>query len=510
MAHTLSRYSIIFIAGALALFIISFAFVASAQESTITFPVSELGNCKDKKACHAYCDDLAHVTECVAFAESHGLMSTDEARQARKFSRLGGKGPGGCTSKDSCESYCEDPTHMRQCIDFAKQSGLMDEEELEEAEKVVAYLDAGGAMPGGCRGERECRAYCESGEHIEECTEFALKAGFMSEKDAEIFRKTGGKGPGGCRGKECESYCNDEAHREVCVAFALEHGLMSEEDKQRMEEGKEKAKEALQKAPPLVLACIEAALGAERVAQLKRGEGFAGPALGQVLPRCFEDVMGKERTGPFSQGVPAEARDCMRQVFGDDFEQQIREGTLDPGSRDEEIRNCMQAHMGEGFLNDHGQWERPQAGEPPREGSVPQEGWQGAPSGDPRRMFEGYREGESPSFEGEGNLRAEMEARMRAEMEAQMRSGTFDPSRLPPDYRPEGYLPPPESFNRPPEGMPPPEGFLPPPEGSMSPPPDFQPPPPGETTEDGSHSSLPSGSLLANVLFMIESLFGAR
>src|SRR3989344_2771511 len=105
MAYTLSRYSIIFIAGALALFIISFAFVASAQESTITFPVSELGNCKDKKACHAYCDDLAHVTECVAFAESHGLMSTDEARQARKFSRLGGKGPGGCTSKDSCESY---------------------------------------------------------------------------------------------------------------------------------------------------------------------------------------------------------------------------------------------------------------------------------------------------------------------------------------------------------------------------------------------------------------------
>src|SRR3989344_5521531 len=63
------------------LFVLSAALV-SAQESTVTFPVPELGNCTSKSKCRAYCDDLAHVKECVAFAESHGLMSAGEAQQA--------------------------------------------------------------------------------------------------------------------------------------------------------------------------------------------------------------------------------------------------------------------------------------------------------------------------------------------------------------------------------------------------------------------------------------------
>ena len=77
-----------------ALFILSAA-LASAQESTITFPVLKLGNCASKSACRTYCDDLANIKACVAFAESHGLMSAEEARQAREFERLGGQGPGG-------------------------------------------------------------------------------------------------------------------------------------------------------------------------------------------------------------------------------------------------------------------------------------------------------------------------------------------------------------------------------------------------------------------------------
>src|SRR3990167_1892325 len=275
------------------------AVLVNAQESTVTFPVPELGNCASKSKCRAYCDDLTHIKACVAFAESHGLMSAEEARQAREFERLGGKGPGGCTSKDSCESFCEKPGNMRQCLDFAKQSGMMSAEELQEAEKVAAYLDGGGVMPGGCSGERECRAYCEDGAHAEECVAFATKAGFMSEKDAAMFKKTGGKGPGGCKGKACQAYCEDESHREACIAFALEHDLMSEEDKQRMEEGREKAKQALEKAPPKVLECIGARIGRERLKAIRDGGGFVGQKLGEILPACFREVMGDgSRGGP--------------------------------------------------------------------------------------------------------------------------------------------------------------------------------------------------------------------
>ncbi|OGG66118.1 hypothetical protein A3D71_02240 [Candidatus Kaiserbacteria bacterium RIFCSPHIGHO2_02_FULL_55_20] len=509
-----------------ALFILSAA-LASAQESTITFPVPELGNCASKSECRTYCDDLANIKTCVAFAESHGLMSAEEARQAREFERLGGKGPGGCTSKDSCESFCEKPGNMRQCLDFAKKSGMMSEKELQEAEKVAAYLDKGGTMPGGCRGEKECRTYCEDGANAEECVAFATKAGFMSEKEAAMFKKTGGKGPGGCQGRACESYCQDESHREACIAFALEHDLMSEEDKQRMEEGREKAKQALEKAPPKVLECIEAQIGGERLKAIRDGSGFMDQKLGEILPACFREVMGDgSRGGPFGPG--SAATECMRKVFGEDFEDKMRKGELDPGARDKEIRECVIRERGEGFLDERGQWERPQNGEPPREGE------RGRP---PEGMQFGPREGEDHD-----NIKAQMRARygeefdsqrrameekMRAEIEAQMRSGDFDRSRLPPDFRPEGAFPPPEAYNHPPDGSMPPPGTMPPPENfqypqypteGMMPPPDATTPPPAEyvppTTEPAPATSDDRVSVrnqfIANVLTILQSLLTGR
>jgi len=87
-----------------------------------------------------------------------------------------------------------------------------------------------GRSPGGCRGERECFEYCEDESHFEECIAFAEEAGFISAEDAEIARRTGGKGPGGCVRDECEDYCEDPANQDECLAFALEHGFLTEEE----------------------------------------------------------------------------------------------------------------------------------------------------------------------------------------------------------------------------------------------------------------------------------------
>lgn len=521
--------------------IIFAAAVASAQESTITFPVAELGNCGSKSECHAYCDDLAHVKECIAFAESHGLMSAGEAKKAREFERLGGKGPGGCTSKDECEKYCEDTSHMRQCLDFAKQSGMMSGEELQEAEKVATYVEAGGKMPGGCRGEKECRAYCEDIAHADECVAFATKAGFMSEKEAEMFKKTGGKGPGGCQGRACEAYCKDEQHREACVAFAMEHDLMSEEDKQRMEEGRAKAKEALEKAPPKVLECIAAVIGQAKLDEIRQGRGFVGLQLGEILPKCFREVMGNPgERGPFGAG--SDARECMRQVFGADFEEKMRSGELDPGARDKEIRECMAKQMGEGFLDEDGTWKRPEAGQPhPGEQSGPSHEGENRDRGPLMRFFDEKRPegmpgpGDHDKFEAEMRARygeqfdarrKEIEEKMRSEIESQMRSGDFDRSKLPADFRPEGMFPPPESMRRPHEGegtmpppgaMPPPstEGGMPPPstDGSAPPPPTTEsaPPPPPPSEPAPTRTSEPVSlynQFVANAITIFQSFLG--
>lgn len=513
------------VATAISALIVSLAVVASAQESTVAFPVAELGNCASKSECHKYCDDLANIEACVDFAKRHNLMSEDDARHAREFARLGGKGPGGCTSKEECENYCEDPANMRTCINFAREAGMMRDEELAEAEKVAKYVESGGEMPGGCRGEKQCRSYCEDSAHGEECVAFAQKAGFMSEKEVEIFRKTGGKGPGGCSGRACEAHCSDEANREACIAFAMEHDLMSAEDKQMMEDGKRHAMQALEKAPPEVLSCIEAKIGAEKLSAIRAGTGFVGPQLGQILPQCFRDAMGGDMNrGPFGPG--SEAQDCMRKVFGDDFEERVHNGEIDPGARDNEIRECMQSSLGDGFLNDAGRWERPESGEPASGGDqhgqyrdMPTRSEDrrfGPPEGADHDAFETkMREQYGEEFDAR---RAEMEARMRAEIESQMRSGEFDRSKLPADFRPEGMMPPPESFNRPPEGdgmrgeyPRPSDGMMPPegmpaefrPEGGMMPPPEMHAPPPSDAPQ--SRTRVPA--FIANAISIFQSVF---
>lgn len=108
----------------------------------------------------------------------------------------------------------------------------------------------------------------------------------MKPEEAEMMRKTGGKGPGGCRGRACETYCNDEANQEACMTFAQEHGLMRPEDTQRMEEGRNQMRQAAQGGPPELQSCIEGIVGAEG------SKKMMGRQMGDQIRSCFEKFMG--------------------------------------------------------------------------------------------------------------------------------------------------------------------------------------------------------------------------
>jgi hypothetical protein len=217
-------FAIIFIGG-------TGAFAKNLED--IQYPIAELGNCQNEDECELFCEKEENILACIDFAESNGLMNSQEAERARKMTELGiTNGPGGCRSEDECEAYCDNPDNMKECLIFAKENGLMPPEELEEAEKVLSALEKGIKLPGGCKGKEECEAYCDDPDHIEECVLFAEAAGFMSPEEAAMVRKTGGKGPGGCQGKdECDSYCEEPEHMEECINFALEYDLMPPEEK---------------------------------------------------------------------------------------------------------------------------------------------------------------------------------------------------------------------------------------------------------------------------------------
>ena len=261
------------------------------DNANIQYPVAELGNCADKAACKAYCDLPQNAPACLEFAGKNSLMSAQELQEAEKFLALGGKGPGGCADKAACETYCDDTRHTAECVKFAVENGLLSGQELDEAKKMLAALEKGitppacgskkncdaycqdpshmeecvnfgiqagfiqgkeledaqkmlaaikkGATPPKCNGKEQCDAYCQSEEHFAECADFAVAAGFMSAEDAAMARKTGGKGPGGCKNKEeCDAFCNNPANQETCFQFGVDNGLISPDDLKKMEEGK--------------------------------------------------------------------------------------------------------------------------------------------------------------------------------------------------------------------------------------------------------------------------------
>jgi hypothetical protein len=204
--------------------------------ASVQYPVQELGGCQNKTACQTYCDKPENMEACLDFAERNNLMSQEEIEQAKKFIAAGSEGPGGCQTKDSCEEYCNDISHIDECISFAEKNDLIPPEELAEAKQVQAAIKKG-VKPPACGNKKACEVYCDNPEHMEECISFAKEAGFLQGKELEDAQKMlaavkKGITPPPCHGKEeCDVYCGDPDHMEACMTFAMEAGFMTEQEK---------------------------------------------------------------------------------------------------------------------------------------------------------------------------------------------------------------------------------------------------------------------------------------
>ena len=216
--------SVIATAGAVAASLIIATAAHAINPFDIEYPIAELGNCADQKACKAFCDKPANARACSNFAKGKGLLSKTEEKAAETV--LSGKGPGGCKDQATCEAYCNDVAHIDECVAFAESNGLMEGKELQEAKKVQQVVKKGLKMPGSCTNKKQCEAYCNNSDHTEECFAFAKDAGFIDAAEAQQAEKfiplmKRGETPGGCKGRDaCEAYCQDEAHFGECTSFA--------------------------------------------------------------------------------------------------------------------------------------------------------------------------------------------------------------------------------------------------------------------------------------------------
>jgi hypothetical protein len=229
-----------------------FGAVATVSAITeISFPIAELGNCADESSCFAYCDEPTNFDACMSFASSNGLADEEDISKYERTKQTleQGSGPGGCTTATECESYCSDVNNIDTCIAFAEERGFINEEEIEEAKKVKAALDAGVQLPGGCTSKQSCESYCENPSNMEECFAFAEKAGIIKDDEREEATKAlelmkSGQTPGGCTSRaSCESYCSSEENQDECVEFGARTGRIPEDEQKKMKEMREKMEE---------------------------------------------------------------------------------------------------------------------------------------------------------------------------------------------------------------------------------------------------------------------------
>ncbi|MDE1970266.1 MAG: hypothetical protein KGI50_01685 [Patescibacteria group bacterium] len=248
--------------------------------------------CKNKEECDTYCSEPAHMHVCVAFGEAAGFLRGQDLENAKKMVAAidAGATPPPCNGKDACDAYCAEPAHMATCITFAKQAGLMTPEEEKNSQGVLTALQKG-VTPPNCKGKDACDAYCAEPAHFDECTNFAVAAGFMTPEDAAIAKKTGGKGPGGCTSKEsCDAFCKDPNNQEACFNFAKDNGLISQQDLQNMQSQQGQMQKSLQNIPPDVLTCLNNTIGADTLQKLQSGSIMPSSDIGKKMSQCFPQM----------------------------------------------------------------------------------------------------------------------------------------------------------------------------------------------------------------------------
>jgi hypothetical protein len=183
----------------------------ASPEVHLTFPIAELGNCANASECKTYCDDPTNIAACVDYAKMKGFYHESSLDTDQAAIVADAKATLGCDSVDSCKTYCADVAHADACSAFAQKHNLKGGNESPNSstlEKAKLAL--------GCDSADSCKALCEKQENREKCSAFAKNNGLK-----------GGNtrlGPGGCSSESsCKVFCSDPNNFQLCSRFLKEH-----------------------------------------------------------------------------------------------------------------------------------------------------------------------------------------------------------------------------------------------------------------------------------------------
>ncbi len=281
--------------------------------------------CAGPTKCNAYCSNPAHMEECMTFSIAAGIVPDSQKAQMQKTldALKQGVKPPACQPNPpsdqlgqseqtnqfdnglpKCDEYCG--THQEECMTFSLAAGMVPDNQKAQAQKMLDALKQG-INPPACKPNpspnqqgnpppqnqadqnlEPCDQYCAEDAHVQECVKFSVAMGNMTQEQGQSSIKNGGKGPGGCIGKDaCNTFCNDPANQETCFNFGKDNGMIPEADLQKMQDGQQKMKDSFSQIPPEVLDCLTSSVGADVVSKMKNGE-FVPQSAGDAINQCFQ------------------------------------------------------------------------------------------------------------------------------------------------------------------------------------------------------------------------------
>ena len=203
-------------------------------------------------------------------------------------------------------------------------------------EAVVELMSEEGFIgPGGCCSFEECDIYCKTSGHMKECMTFIIEKGLIKidlvkmndERVNDLMSQEDFIGPGGCCSlKECDEYCRISENAKECIVFLDEYSLIPTTEPSP--EAPEETPPSSPPSDPIVDKCIELVYGT--------GEIISSPEKDIEVKKCVMsyEIPPSEETPPEPSVMDPIMEKCMEQVYG-------KSDIVQTPEKDIELKKCV-------------------------------------------------------------------------------------------------------------------------------------------------------------------------
>ena len=140
------------------------------QKYHLIFPIADLGNCNSLTECKNYCEDVSHMSDCINFAKNHGFYKAPPSPPSESSILEAAKSELGCDSKEACQQFCGLQENWIKCGEFAKKHSLGKPQPKPEASSSAVLEKAKAIL--GCLSYDQCKSFCSVEQNRIKCQYF--------------------------------------------------------------------------------------------------------------------------------------------------------------------------------------------------------------------------------------------------------------------------------------------------------------------------------------------------